>query len=89
MFPSSSSAYLISNLSSLRQYVTMDYLIKSLYDDKARYTSQASDLDAETYHALLSIFNKWIKEGYSPREISHLMQATVIDVECSTVLSIR
>jgi hypothetical protein len=59
---------------------------KSLYDNEYRYTADASDLSQATEAALHSIFDKYIKMGYSPREISHIMNGVILDFELSSVI---
>lgn len=60
--------------------------MKSLYTEKHRYTDQAIDLTTETSLAVSKIFEKYINLGYSPREIAHLMQQEITDIELNTVL---
>lgn len=51
--------------------------MKSLYNKDYRYTQDAMDLDQQTFLALKNIWDKFIAMGYSPREISHVMQDSV------------
>jgi hypothetical protein len=60
--------------------------MKSLYDHNHRYTPEADALSNETHLALQGIFDRYIAQGYSPREISHIMQADVWELELSAVL---
>ncbi len=62
--------------------------MKSLYDTDHRYTSDARELSEATIAALKHIFAKYVEQGYSPREIAHLMQADVADLEVSSVLNL-
>lgn len=61
--------------------------MKSLYDKNWRYTKDGDSLDRVTNNVLAPIFREWVEQGYSPREISHLMQQIVTDIECETILS--
>lgn len=60
--------------------------VKSLYNEDCRHTDDADSLHYETVNALRSIFDKYLELGYSPREISHIMQSTVYDFELAAVL---
>lgn len=60
--------------------------MKSLYTESHRYTDQALILGTETSNALTDLFKKYIDLGYSPREIAHLMQQEITDIELNTVL---
>ena len=62
---------------------------KSLYDLEYRYTADASDLSQATEAALHSIFNKYIKLGYSPREIAHIMNGVILDFELSSIIGAK
>ena len=59
---------------------------KSLYDGDHRYTREAKALGDKTYDALRHIFEEYVEAGYSPREVSHIIQAEVNDLEYSRVL---
>jgi len=63
--------------------------MKNLYNDDDTYTYEAANLDEETHDAIVSIFNKYVKEGHSIRQISQVMQMTVIDLELSSILSTK
>jgi hypothetical protein len=58
----------------------------SLFDDDNRYTPDATELDSLTHHALEDIFTQFVKKGYSPREIAHIMQLSIFDLELDKVL---
>jgi hypothetical protein len=47
----------------------------------------ATALQSETHAALKEVFRKYVDLGYSPREISHLMQDEVRGMELVDVLS--
>jgi hypothetical protein len=48
--------------------------MKSLYDSEHRYTVEALELNERVYRALKPIFEEKVAEGYSPREISHVIR---------------
>lgn len=60
--------------------------MKSLYDENGKYTEDAMKLDRETNEAIDDLFNKYVADGYSPREISHVMMATVSEIELTLLL---
>ena len=60
--------------------------MKSLYNKNYRYTSEAEAIDREAHNALKLIFKEWYKNGYSPREIAHIINGTVTDFELESVL---
>jgi len=60
----------------------------SLYGKDARYTLDATCLDNQTHEALHEIFRRFVDAGHSPREVSHIMQAAVSELEHLTVLGI-
>lgn len=61
--------------------------MKFLYDpDSLRYTSDGNELDRQAHAAIDGIFRQWAEQGYSPREIAHLISWTVSDVELTHVL---
>lgn len=57
-----------------------------LYNGDWRYTDVASAIDRKVNEALRPIFKEYIELGCSPREISHVMSAAVIDLELISVL---
>jgi hypothetical protein len=61
-------------------------MTKSLYDSNHRYTPEGSSLDMATTRAVETIFNDYVKKGFSPREISHVMEAVVRDLELEAIL---
>lgn len=63
--------------------------MKSLYTDSDNYSIEASRLDLETHNSIKDIFVEYQREGYSVRQISQIMQMTVIDLELSTMLSTK
>lgn len=61
---------------------------ESLYDENHRYTALADGLDARARSALQPIFDEYVKFGFTPREISHLIQTTVFEIEHETLLDL-
>jgi len=60
--------------------------MKKLYDEKYRYTLEAQALDNAAYTALKVIFRECVKAEYSPREIAHVINGVVMDLELESVL---
>lgn len=58
----------------------------SLYDKDNKYTEAAFALDERTQHALEKIFADSVKDGASPREISHIMISVIHGLELFHVL---
>ena len=67
--------------------MTNKYL--SLYDEHCRYTFDASLLDGLTQQILKKTFDDYLYAGYSPREISQIIQAAVSMLELDTILEIQ
>ena len=63
--------------------------MKNLYDKDARYTLQAELVEGEAYPTIRAIFDRWVKEGYSPRDISHILHGCVTECELMTVLDMN
>lgn len=60
-----------------------------MYDENMRHTDAANAL-ADKAHALIKpLFVEYIKLGYSPRDIAHIMQAEVNLIELGHVLDMR
>lgn len=57
-----------------------------LYNKDWRYTDVASTIDQEVNKALEPVFKKYMELGCSPRELSHVMGAAIIDLELMAVL---
>jgi len=58
-----------------------------LYDENDRYTDDTGNLDSEVTRALKPIFDKYIKTGYSFRDIAHVMIHAVFGLEMETILT--
>lgn len=62
--------------------------MKSLYDKNYRLTEQGNDLDNRTQYQLSDLFCEFIRNGFSPREIAHLMHSSIIDLELAAVMDV-
>lgn len=60
--------------------------MKSLYDKNFRYTDLARNLEGDVGPLVRSVFSAWVAKGFSPREISHIIQLVVFDAEMTNVL---
>lgn len=61
--------------------------MKSLYDNNFRYTPEADEIATNAFDLLKPLFDKWVNLGYSPREISHLVQGQAFEFELEAVLT--
>lgn len=61
--------------------------MKHLYDDNDRYTNSGLSLDAETTRAVRTTFNRYVSRGYSVREIAHVMQKSIRQLESEEILA--
>jgi len=61
-------------------------MAQTLFDENAKYIEDASILDQEIFQALNPIMKKYTEMGYSVREIAHIMNLTVLEIECMTIL---
>jgi hypothetical protein len=59
-----------------------------LFTESGQYTEESSQLDIEVYQALFPILSKWVDAGYSPREIAHVMEHSVFDLELNEMMDI-
>ncbi|RKX63746.1 MAG: hypothetical protein DRP42_07280 [Tenericutes bacterium] len=60
--------------------------MKQLYGKKGEYTQEARDLHKEADDLIRPLFDKCVADGYSPRDVSHLIKAAIGDIELETVL---
>jgi len=60
--------------------------MRSLYDDQGRYTTAAFHLEALAENGLKAVFNEYVREGFSPREICHVLQAGIMMLELMTII---
>lgn len=61
--------------------------MRSLYDSDFRYTPDAINLAGKVGDFLAHQMNEFVAKGYSPREVAHVMQGAILEVECETILS--
>lgn len=61
-------------------------MTNQMYDKDFRYTKDAAEIDSYVNAALRVIFEEFVARGFSPRDIAHVMQAAVTDLELSAVL---
>jgi hypothetical protein len=55
---------------------------KNLYHEKDEtYLESAHELENETTEAIQSIFDEYVRLGYSIRQISHVMSSAVLQCE--------
>ncbi|MCK9377683.1 MAG: hypothetical protein M0P73_16245 [Syntrophobacterales bacterium] len=60
----------------------------SLYDRDYRYTGAALELEGSCYGALSAAMIRYVGAGYSPREISKVLQDVVRDLELEAMLGL-
>lgn len=60
--------------------------MKNIYDENDRYTLEANRLDEEVRALILPLFERYVREGWSVRQISHLMQGTIYELELRAML---
>lgn len=60
-----------------------------MYDQDCRQLRVAVELDNQTCAAVFPMFQNLIKEGYSPRDISHVILLSVMECEMSSLLGMN
>lgn len=60
---------------------------KSLFDRGHCYTMDAMLLESSAMRLLVPLFGEYLKKGYSPREISHILSGAVRDLKCESLLT--
>jgi len=61
--------------------------MKSLYHEEYHtYLPRANELDIEVTEILRPVFEKYMEEGYSPREVSQIMGTSIAMIECEYLL---
>jgi hypothetical protein len=60
--------------------------MESLYDKDGRYTEVAEAIDIKAGQILKPLFAQCVELGYSPREVAHIITATVTEMELSAIL---
>ena len=58
-------------------------------DNDETWTQEALELERKVQSALNPIFQEYISEDYSVREIAHIMQSAVGSSECEIILGKR
>jgi len=61
----------------------------SLFLNDDGYTAQAEEINNETYAVCNPIFIRMVSKGYSAREIAHIMEWAIKDIELNIVLDKR
>lgn len=60
--------------------------MKTLYDKNGKYTHETNHFELRIENAIRDIFNEYVDKGYSPRELSHLAQSAVYQLELMAML---
>jgi len=60
--------------------------MKSLFDKDGYYTSNAAKVDKAATDALIPIFEKFTSEGFSRREIAHLVNLATMTLEMELLI---
>jgi hypothetical protein len=62
--------------------------MKGLYNEgDDTYSKTAFELDAEAQSAIQPLFDKYVKLGYSFRQISHVILSTVWECELTSIFN--
>lgn len=61
-------------------------MAQSLFDNQGYYTDDASELARDTHAAVKEVFDNYVREGYSHRDISNIMRKTVEEMEMDYTL---
>ena len=70
----------------------MKFMQKTIYNEMSIYTRTGSqsvpsrNLADETVEALRLIFRRYVDEGYNFREVAHVMQGAIFDMETEEAL---
>jgi len=59
---------------------------KSPYDEYEKYTPETVNIANEFQHALQPVFNKYVAQGYSIRQLSHMVFEEVWELELLAIL---
>jgi hypothetical protein len=54
--------------------------------NRYRYNADGQALDTETHKAISAVFEKFVEDGFSPREISHIMQSSIMEHELEAII---
>jgi hypothetical protein len=63
--------------------------MKTLFDKNNRFSPDCENLDYQIEIALRPIFDQFVNMGYSPREISHVVNLTAMNLEMEEILTQR
>lgn len=61
-------------------------MTQSLFDDQGFYTDEARDLSSETHETLKELFDSYVRNDYSHRDIANIMRKAVEDLEMDYTL---
>jgi hypothetical protein len=61
---------------------------KRAFNDRGYYASGSMHIGDAFLKAIRPIFEKYMEEGYSPRELSHLTMHAALDIESEKVLEL-
>jgi hypothetical protein len=61
---------------------------EKMFTESGQYTDLASDIDFQTSQLIRPLFEGWMKVGYSPRDIAHIMLHAVMAVELEQMMAI-
>ncbi len=59
---------------------------KSLFDNNDKYNRDAFLIETLIETSIRSAFKRFLDDGYSVREIAHVMHLTITDVELESIL---
>jgi hypothetical protein len=59
-----------------------------MFTESGQYTELASDIDFQTGQLIRPLFEDWMKVGYSPRDIAHVLIHAVMGVELEQMLDV-
>lgn len=62
---------------------------KSPYDDTDHYTNQTNHIGGEFQRAIFPLFTKYVEQGYSIRQLSHLVMNEVFECELLAMLDMN
>ena len=54
---------------------------EDLFNENNRYKRDAQNLNVEAIALLKPLFDEYIKKEYKPREISHIIMLSIMDIE--------
>jgi len=61
--------------------------MKVLFDKDERYTKNGLEFDRQIGDAIRPIFQWWVSQGYSIRQLGYISRMTMMDEELMTILS--